>query len=122
MDAKALDLKVAEKPFNPKAAAEDKFFARVLHGDGLMLLIDKPAGLWVHRGPKGGPSLEDWFDTLRYGLPRRPGLAHRLPPRKPGLSGARPSPQSARAPEPSVQAPQGQQELLGGGGRRAGRG
>jgi tRNA pseudouridine32 synthase / 23S rRNA pseudouridine746 synthase len=32
----------------------------------------------VHRGPKGGPSLEDWFDTLRYGLPRRPELAHRL--------------------------------------------
>ena len=43
-----------------------------------MLVIDKPAGLSVHRGPKGGPSLEDWFDALRYGLPRGPELAHRL--------------------------------------------
>jgi tRNA pseudouridine32 synthase/23S rRNA pseudouridine746 synthase len=43
-----------------------------------MLVIDKPAGLSVHRGPKGGPSLEDWFDSLRYGLPRGPELAHRL--------------------------------------------
>ena len=43
-----------------------------------MLVIDKPAGISVHRGPKGGPSLEDWFDSLRYGLPRGPELAHRL--------------------------------------------
>jgi tRNA pseudouridine32 synthase / 23S rRNA pseudouridine746 synthase len=52
--------------------------ARVLHRDGLMLVIDKPAGLPVHRGPKGGASLEDYFDALRYGLPRAPSLAHRL--------------------------------------------
>jgi tRNA pseudouridine32 synthase/23S rRNA pseudouridine746 synthase len=41
-------------------------------------VLDKPAGLPVHRGPKGGTSLEDWFDHLRYGLPRAPALAHRL--------------------------------------------
>jgi len=52
--------------------------ARVLYRDGLMLVIDKPSGLSVHRGPKGGPSLEDYLDGLRYGLPRRPELAHRL--------------------------------------------
>jgi tRNA pseudouridine32 synthase/23S rRNA pseudouridine746 synthase len=69
---------VLAKPFNPKAATEEEILARVLYRDGLMLVIDKPAGLSVHRGPKGGPSLEDWFDTLRYGLPRRPELAHRL--------------------------------------------
>ncbi len=50
----------------------------VLYRDGLMLVIDKPAGLPVHRGPKGGASLEDEFDALRYGLPRAPALAHRL--------------------------------------------
>jgi tRNA pseudouridine32 synthase/23S rRNA pseudouridine746 synthase len=77
MDVKAQD-RADTKPFNPKAATEDEILARVLHRDGLMLVIDKPAGLSVHRGPKGGPSLEDWFDTLRYGLPRRPELAHRL--------------------------------------------
>ncbi len=52
--------------------------ARILYRDGLMLVIDKPAGLPVHRGPKGGASLEDFFDALRFGLPRPPALAHRL--------------------------------------------
>jgi tRNA pseudouridine32 synthase/23S rRNA pseudouridine746 synthase len=52
--------------------------SRLLYRDGLMLVIDKPAGLAVHRGPKGGASLEDWFDALRFGLPRLPALAHRL--------------------------------------------
>jgi len=52
--------------------------ARLLHRDGLMLVIDKPAGLPVHRGPKGGDNLEDHFDSLRFGLPRAPALAHRL--------------------------------------------
>ena len=52
---------------------------RVLYRDGLMLVIDKPAGFAVHRGPKkGGESLEDHFDALRFGLPRAPALAHRL--------------------------------------------
>ena len=73
-----MDLIVPAKPFDPKNATEEEILARVLHRDGLMLVIDKPAGLSVHRGPKGGPSLEDWFDSLRYGLPRRPALAHRL--------------------------------------------
>jgi tRNA pseudouridine32 synthase/23S rRNA pseudouridine746 synthase len=54
---------------------------RLLHRDGLMLIINKPAGVAVHRGPKGakdGPCLEDGFDPLRFGLPRLPALAHRL--------------------------------------------
>ncbi len=52
--------------------------SRLLYRDGLMLVIDKPAGFAVHRGPKGGESLEDHFDGLRFGLPRAPALAHRL--------------------------------------------
>ena len=52
--------------------------SRLLYRDGLMLVIDKPAGFAVHRGPKGGESLEDYFDGLRFGLPRMPALAHRL--------------------------------------------
>ena len=56
----------------------DQIQARVLHRDGLMLVIDKPAGLPVHRGPKGGANLETSFDALRFGLPRPPVLAHRL--------------------------------------------
>ena len=56
----------------------EEIVARLIYRDGLMLVIDKPAGLAVHRGPKGGESLEDYFDALRFGLPRPPALAHRL--------------------------------------------
>ncbi len=56
----------------------DEMVSRLLYRDGLMLVIDKPAGFAVHRGPKGGESLEDHFDALRFGLPRAPALAHRL--------------------------------------------
>ncbi len=56
----------------------NEMLGRLLYRDGLMLVIDKPAGLSVHRGPKGGDSLEDYFDVLRFGLPRMPALAHRL--------------------------------------------
>jgi tRNA pseudouridine32 synthase/23S rRNA pseudouridine746 synthase len=56
----------------------EEMLSRVLYRDGLMLVIDKPAGQAVHPGPKGGGSFQDYFDALRFGLPRRPGLAHRL--------------------------------------------
>jgi tRNA pseudouridine32 synthase/23S rRNA pseudouridine746 synthase len=56
----------------------EEMVSRLLYRDGLMLVIDKPAGFAVHRGPKGGESLEDHFDALRFGLPRSPALAHRL--------------------------------------------
>ncbi len=61
-----------------KEITPDDMLARLLYRDGLMLIVDKPAGLAVHRGPKGGVSLEDYFDALRFGLPRPPALAHRL--------------------------------------------
>src|ERR1700744_897011 len=61
----------------PELTAEE-ILARVLHRDGLMLVIDKPAGLPVHRGPKGGANLEASFAALKVGLPRPPVLAHRL--------------------------------------------
>ena len=67
------------KPGNDRQAmTPEEMGSRLLYRDGLMLIIDKPAGLAVHRGPKGGASLEDYFDALRFGLPRRPALAHRL--------------------------------------------
>jgi tRNA pseudouridine32 synthase/23S rRNA pseudouridine746 synthase len=51
---------------------------RVLYRDGLILVIDKPAGIAVHPGPGPGPDLESRFDQLRFGLPHPPALAHRL--------------------------------------------
>jgi tRNA pseudouridine32 synthase/23S rRNA pseudouridine746 synthase len=56
----------------------EEMHARLLYRDGLMLVIDKPAGFAVHRGPKGGDALDAHFDALRFGLPRNPALAHRL--------------------------------------------
>ena len=54
--------------------------ARLLHRDASMLILDKPAGLPVHREAKAvrSETLTDWLDALRFGLPRRPELAHRL--------------------------------------------
>ena len=51
---------------------------RLLYRDGLILVIDKPAGIAVHPGPGGGPNLESSFGELRFGLPHPPALAHRL--------------------------------------------
>jgi len=52
--------------------------ARLLHRDALILILDKPAGLPVHAGPKGGLNLTAMLDQLRFGLPKPPELAHRL--------------------------------------------
>jgi tRNA pseudouridine32 synthase/23S rRNA pseudouridine746 synthase len=66
------------KPMPPKEMTPEQMVSRLLYRDGLMLVIDKPPGFAVHRGPKGGESLEDHFGALRFGLPRAPALAHRL--------------------------------------------
>lgn len=57
---------------------EEEIVRRLLYRDALMLVIDKPAGLPVHPGPKGGETLFHHLDALRFGLPRRPEAAHRL--------------------------------------------
>lgn len=56
----------------------DEIQARILYRDALIIIINKPAGIPVHAGPKGGPNMEDYFHALKFGLPRPPGLAHRL--------------------------------------------
>ena len=50
----------------------------VLYRDEAVVVIDKPAGLPVHRGPRGGPSVEDLLESLRFGKRRLPQPAHRL--------------------------------------------
>jgi len=49
----------------------------ILFADHRFVVLDKPAGLAVHPGPRGGPSVEDWFPALRRGRDG-PWLAHRL--------------------------------------------
>jgi len=60
----------------PRATAAAPF--PILHRDERVLVIDKPAGLAVHAGPRGGPSLEDALPALTLGKKRLPQPAHRL--------------------------------------------
>ena len=62
----------------PPLLSEEGIAGRLLYRDGLMLVLDKPQGIAVHRGQGSGPSLETFFGGLRFGLPRDPALAHRL--------------------------------------------
>ncbi len=50
----------------------------VLYRDEHMIVVNKPAGIPVHRTPKGGETLEDYFEALRFDGERVPALAHRL--------------------------------------------
>jgi tRNA pseudouridine32 synthase / 23S rRNA pseudouridine746 synthase len=51
---------------------------RVLFIDAEALVIDKPAGLAVHPGPKTRESLEHYLPQLRFGFQRPPSPVHRL--------------------------------------------
>lgn len=51
----------------------------IIYKDALLLAINKPSGLPVHKGAgRKMITLEDYMDDLRFGLPTRPELAHRL--------------------------------------------
>ena len=95
----------------------EEMLARLLYRDGLMLVIDKPAGFAVHRGPKGG---EAWrtISTRCASACRAAGAGAPARPRHLRLPGARPPPQGAGPARQAVQAGQGRQDLLGGGRRR----
>ena len=57
----------------------EQILEKVIYRDALMLVLNKPAGVPVHKG-KGAvmENVDDWCQHLRYGLPRNPALAHRL--------------------------------------------
>lgn len=50
----------------------------VLYRDALVLVLNKPTGIPVHKGTGPLTSLDTYFDELRFGLPQKPELAHRL--------------------------------------------
>lgn len=52
--------------------------ARTLFIDAEALVIDKPAGLAVHPGPKTRESLEHYLRDMRFGFQRPPSSVHRL--------------------------------------------
>lgn len=51
---------------------------RILFEDAEALVIDKPAGLAVHPGPRTPESLERYLPQLRLGFQRPPQIVHRL--------------------------------------------
>lgn len=69
-------------PSQPRTAPFLDLESRLLYRDGLMLVIDKPAGVACHKGPQAAfgthDNLETHFSQLQFGLPNPPGLAHRL--------------------------------------------
>ena len=50
----------------------------LLYRDTHLVIIDKPAGLAVHPGPRTPDSLEDYLPQLALGNQRLPVIAHRL--------------------------------------------
>jgi len=52
--------------------------ARILHIDAHLIVLDKPAGLAVHPGPRTPDSLEQHLAGLRAGFIRLPVPVHRL--------------------------------------------
>ncbi len=52
--------------------------ARVLYRDSQLIVIDKPAGLPVHAGPRAKDSIESMLGALTFGLSQPPIPAHRL--------------------------------------------
>jgi RluA family pseudouridine synthase len=51
---------------------------RILFQDARFIVLDKPAGLPVHRGPRGRASVEDFLQPLRFGRRDGPFPCHRL--------------------------------------------
>lgn len=62
---------------HPPCGPED-LLSRVLYRDSNIIVLDKPAGLAVHGGPRTPVHLEGMLDVLRFGLSQPPRLAHRL--------------------------------------------
>ena len=66
------DARRSEPPATPDLAT------RVLYRDSQVIVIDKPAGLPVHAGPRQQESIESLLERLRFGLSHAPIPAHRL--------------------------------------------
>ncbi|MDF2965279.1 MAG: pseudouridine synthase [Rickettsiaceae bacterium] len=50
----------------------------IIYRDASVLVLNKPSGIAVHPGTGSGGNLEAYFEELRFGLPIKPALVHRL--------------------------------------------
>src|SRR5215468_1093659 len=71
-----IDGRPAGHPYG--ARADTELSARVLYCDSQIIVIDKPAGLPVHAGPRQKDSIESLLESLNFGLSQPPIPAHRL--------------------------------------------
>ena len=88
---------------NAIRAHPEEMVARLLYRDGLMLVIDKPAGLAVH-GAEGRREPGGSFRRAALRAAARAGAGAPARPRHLRLPGARPPPQGARRARAAVQA------------------
>lgn len=65
-------------PAHGMTSVMDDLDSRILFIDAHLLVLDKPAGLAVHPGPRTPRSLEDYLGDLRQGFARQPLPVHRL--------------------------------------------
>ena len=68
-----IDGRPAGRPYG-----ETDLSTRVLYRDSQIIVIDKPAGLPVHGGPRAKESIESMLGVLSFGLSQPPVAAHRL--------------------------------------------
>lgn len=57
---------------------EQELLDLIIYRDALILILNKPSGIAVHSDNKHNNGLDKYLDFLRFGLPRKPELAHRL--------------------------------------------
>ena len=105
----------------PELSAEE-IQARVLHRDGLMLVIDKPAGLPGASRPQGRRQPRNFIRRVAIRPAATAGSGASARPRYVRLPRPRPPSQGHRLARIAVQAWQGFQDLLGRGRGRTGRG
>ena len=99
----------------------EQMVARLLYRDGLMLVIDKPAGFAVHKGPKGGETSRTISTRCVSGCrARRRSRTGSTARRR--VPGARPPSQGAGRARTPVQSWLRRQDLLGAGRGRTGAG
>lgn len=62
----------------PPVLSNEKIHDCILYQDGSLIILNKPAHIPVHPGPKGGENLEDYLPALQGENAMAPVLCHRL--------------------------------------------
>lgn len=58
--------------------SDEEIVGSLIYRDAMILVLNKPSGVAVHKANGGKHNLEQYFHLLQFGLPNPPVLAHRL--------------------------------------------